>query len=126
MAERSRARVQEEKIRQRAYELWESEGRKEWGAEDYWLRAEQELERLGPQVNEGEGNRSAAQIFDRNQTAFAREADVAGHSAAARKALEGAEGNELRKAEQAGKAHSHGEDPGLHRKVAREGNKKGG
>jgi len=126
MAEKSRTREQEQNIRQRAYEIWEREGRKESGAEEYWLRAEQELQRLGPQTNEGEGNQSAARAFDRNQTAFAREADVAGRSAEARRALEGPEGEEVHKAEQAGKARSHGEDPELHRKVAREGNKKGG
>jgi DUF2934 family protein len=125
MAENSRTPEQEQRIRRRAYELWEREGRRESGAEEYWLRAEQELERMGPQTNEGEGNRSAALAFDRNQTAFAREADVAGRSAAAREAFDGAEGEELRKAEQAGRAHSHGEDPELNRKVARE-HKKGG
>jgi hypothetical protein len=125
MAENSRTPEQEQRIRRRAYELWEREGRRESGAEEYWLRAEQELERMDPQTNEGEGNRSAALTFDRNQTAFAREADVAGRSAAAREAFDGAEGEELRRAEQAGKAHSHGEDPELNRKVARE-HKKGG
>ena len=33
---------QEDKIRQRAYELWESEGRA-GSPEDHWLRAEREL-----------------------------------------------------------------------------------
>lgn len=120
MAEKSRTPEQEQKIRSRAYELWDRDGRPDSRSQEYWLRAEQELERLGPQTNEGEGNRSAALAFDRNQTAFAREADVAGRSAAAREALEGAEGEELRRAEQAGKSHSHGEDPELNRKVARE------
>ena len=32
-----------EKIRQRAYEIWDREGRQEGRAEDYWLRAEREL-----------------------------------------------------------------------------------
>lgn len=125
MAENSRTPEQEQRVRRLAYALWEREGRRESGAEEYWLRAEQELERMGPQTNEGEGNRSAALAFDRNQTAFAREADVAGRSAAAREAFDGTEGDELRKAEQAGKAHSHGEDPELNRKVARERKKDG-
>lgn len=33
----------EEQIRNRAYELWEQEGHKEGQPEDYWYRAEQEL-----------------------------------------------------------------------------------
>lgn len=34
----------------------------------------------------------------------------------AEKALEGKEGDELRRAEEIGKRHSHGEDPALHKK----------
>jgi hypothetical protein len=33
----------EEKIRRRAYELWESEGCPDGGAEAYWFRAEREI-----------------------------------------------------------------------------------
>ena len=32
-----------DKIRQRAYEIWDREGRQEGRAEDYWLQAEREL-----------------------------------------------------------------------------------
>jgi hypothetical protein len=32
-----------DKIRQRAYEIWDGEGRPEGRAEDYWLQAEREL-----------------------------------------------------------------------------------
>ena len=32
-----------ERIRQRAYELWEDSGRPAGGAEEFWHRAEQEL-----------------------------------------------------------------------------------
>ena len=33
----------EERIRQRAYELWEDGGKPEVGAEAFWLQAEREL-----------------------------------------------------------------------------------
>ena len=33
----------EERVRVRAYEIWEREGRPEGGAEQHWLRAEEEL-----------------------------------------------------------------------------------
>ena len=33
----------EERIRQRAYELWEDNGRPEGGADEFWQRAEREL-----------------------------------------------------------------------------------
>ena len=125
MTDESRTPEREEQIRRRAYELWERDPRREASAEEYWLRAEEELERLGPQTNEGEGNRSAALVFDRNQTAFAREADVAGRSAAARDALAGTEGEALRRAEEIGKSHSHGEDPELNRGAARSRKKDG-
>ena len=32
-----------DRIRQRAYEIWDREGRQEGRAEDYWLQAEREL-----------------------------------------------------------------------------------
>lgn len=38
----------EERIRQRAYELWEDTGQPEGGAEDFWLQAEGEIKgRMG-------------------------------------------------------------------------------
>jgi hypothetical protein len=33
----------EEKIRQRAYELWETSGQKEGSEMDFWLQAEREI-----------------------------------------------------------------------------------
>lgn len=33
----------EERIRQRAYELWEDRGRPASGAEEYWYQAEREI-----------------------------------------------------------------------------------
>ena len=108
-----------EAIRRRAHELWEAEGRPQGRHLDHWLQAELELSRVGSQANEGEGNKTAALAFDRSQTQFAREADVATYSKAAREALEGREAAELRSAEQAGRAHSHGEDPGLYQKASR-------
>jgi hypothetical protein len=40
------ATSQDEKIRQRAYEIWESEGRT-GNPEDHWFRAQQELDDQG-------------------------------------------------------------------------------
>ena len=113
MIEQPKSREHEERIRRRAYELWEREGRPESGQEQHWLRAEAELEASGFGGNQGEGNRAAGLAFDRSQSEFARNADVMGKAAAARDALDGVEGDELRRAERAAKAHSHGEDAGL-------------
>ena len=119
MTEKSRSKEQEEGIRRRAYELWEREGRPDNEQLAFWLRAEAELEAGEFAGNQGEGNRAAGQAFDRAQTEFAQGADVMGKAAAARDALDGPEGPVLRKAEQIGKAHSHGEDPQLARKSGR-------
>jgi hypothetical protein len=113
MADRTK---HEEKIRKRAYELWEQDGRPHLRDHDHWLRAEAELEAAGPQGNEGEGNVTAALAYDHSQTEFAEKADVKRKAKAAKKALDGPEGPELRKAEAAGKSHSKGEDPELRKK----------
>ncbi|HEX7198651.1 MAG TPA: DUF2934 domain-containing protein [Dongiaceae bacterium] len=113
MADRTK---HEEKVRKRAYELWEKDGRPHLRDHDHWLRAEAELAAAGPQGNEGEGSRTAALAYDHSQTEFAQKGDVKGKAKAAKKALDGPEGAELRKAEAAGKARSKGEDPELRKK----------
>ncbi len=81
-----------------------------------WSKAEDELKQAPRDKNEGEGNKSAAKVFDRNQSDYARHGDVTGQANAAKSALEGAEREELEEAEETGKSHSHGEDPALFRK----------
>ncbi len=46
MAEKQRTTEQQEKIRGRAYELWEQEGRPHARHREHWAKAEQELEKL--------------------------------------------------------------------------------
>ena len=117
MADRTK---HEEKIRKRAYELWEQDGRPHLRDHDHWLRAEAELEAAGPQGNEGEGSVTAALAYDHSQTEFAAEkGEVKRKAKAAKKALDGPEGPELRKAEAAGKARSKGEDPALRKKASK-------
>src|SRR5215469_3733094 len=118
MADRTTER--EEKIRRRAYEIWEEEGRPQFRDHDHWLRAEAELAAAGPQGNEGEGSRTAALAYDHSQTEFAQDKpEVKRKAKAAKKALDGPEGRELRKAEAAGKARSKGEDPALRKKASK-------
>jgi hypothetical protein len=52
------ATSQDEKIRQRAYEIWESEGRT-GNPEDHWFRAQQELADQGQ-----EGSAATGEIPD--------------------------------------------------------------
>jgi len=121
MADRTK---HQEKVRKRAYELWEQEGRPHLRDHDHWLRAEAELAAAGPQGNEGEGSRTAALAYDHSQTEFAQKGDVKRKAKAAKKALDGPAGAELRKAEAAGKARSKGEDPALRKKSTKESGKR--
>ena len=63
------------------------------------------------QRNEGEGNRTAAREYNQAQRDFARSGKVGESAKAARKAVEGAEADELRDAELIGKRHVAEEDP---------------
>jgi hypothetical protein len=63
--------------------------------------------------NEGEGNHTAARQYNAEQHEFAKSGKVEQAAKDAAKAVDGPEGEDLRKAEDAGKRHSHGEDPQL-------------
>ncbi|MDB5569616.1 MAG: hypothetical protein JWN93_799 [Hyphomicrobiales bacterium] len=63
--------------------------------------------------NQGEGNRGAAKAYNEETTRFAQSGKAPAKAEEARKALEGAEGDELRRAEEEAKRHSKGEDPAL-------------
>ena len=65
------------------------------------------------QANEGEGNRTAAAAYNKGVRDFEKTGQVEKKAREAADALDGPEAAELRKAEQAGKEHSHGEDPAL-------------
>ena len=62
------------------------------------------------QQNEGEGNRTAAREYNKAQHDFARSGKVDEKAREARKAVEGAEADELRDAELVGKRHVAEED----------------
>ena len=68
---------------------------------------------MGSQANEGEGNRTAARAYNKGVRDFEKTGQVEKKAREAADALDGPEGAELRKAEEAGKQHSHGEDPAL-------------
>ena len=68
---------------------------------------------MATQQNEGEGNRTAAKQYNDSQKKFVDRGKVDPAARDAAKAVDGAEGSELRKAEQIGKRHSRGEDPQL-------------
>src|SRR5512146_22356 len=61
--------------------------------------------------NEREGNRTAARAYDAAQRKFVTEGEVEKKAREAEEALDGPEGDALRRAEEAGKSRSQGEDP---------------
>ena len=65
--------------------------------------------------NEGEGSQTAARAYNEKTKQFVEKQDVEAKAEEAARALEGREGDELRKAEEQGRSHAHGEDPQVHR-----------
>jgi len=68
---------------------------------------------MGSQANEGEGNRTAARAYNKGVRDFEKTGQVEKKAREAADALDGPEATELHQAEEAGKTHSHGEDPAL-------------
>lgn len=116
-----------ERIRSKAYEIWERDGQPNGRALDHWLEAEgqvvdrtgeadrQDREQSGPSANEGEGNRTAARQYNESQQRFVRSGRVETQAREAEKALAGGEGEELREAERVGKRRAAEEDPAVKR-----------
>jgi hypothetical protein len=71
---------------------------------------------MSEQKNEGEGNKTAARTYNEQQKRFAESGKVADAAEDARKAVDGPEGEELRRAEKEAQSHAHGEDPALKKK----------
>ncbi len=65
---------------------------------------------------EGEGSYTAAREYDRGAEKTAKSGKVEQKAREAKQAVDGPEGDALRRAEAEGKRHSHGEDPALHKK----------
>jgi hypothetical protein len=71
---------------------------------------------MAEQKNEGEGNRTAARAYDRDQKRFAESGKVPEAARQAEQSLEDTEQRRhLEQAEREGKSHAHGEDPALKR-----------
>ena len=93
-----------EKIRERAYQLWQQLGEPEGQHDDHWLQAEREYNESAPGDGvEGEGSYAGARQYDEATTAFANSGKVGPAADAAVKSLDDpAEAAELKKAEEAG------------------------
>lgn len=112
------------RISLRAYEIWEKRGRPHGDDLENWLEAEREVNaELGASpsgngadegANEGEGSRSAARAYNAGLQQFERTGQVERKAREAAQAVDGPEGEELRRAEEEGRRRSRGEDPLLH------------
>jgi len=73
----------------------------------------------GKQKNEGEGNRTAARIYNKATERFAKSGRVKPQAERARKAIEGNEKRDLEQAERLGQSKARDEDPAIRRKSPR-------
>ncbi|HEY3919935.1 MAG TPA: hypothetical protein VGL83_19240 [Stellaceae bacterium] len=67
-------------------------------------------------ANQGEGDYRSARAYDKHVRETVESGQVEKKAHEAEKAIEGKEGEALRRAEAEGKRHSHGEDPQLNKK----------
>jgi Protein of unknown function (DUF2934) len=108
-----------QRIRGRAYQLWQEQGEPEGKEAEHWLQAERELHYNGAgcaseDANEGEGSQTGSRAYDEATTAFAHSGKVAAAAADAVKALDNpADAAEMKAAERLGRRRSRGKDPAL-------------
>jgi len=96
-----------DRIRERAYQIWESLGQPHGRHDDHWLQAEREIlgkdaAEPGSFLNEAAGQ-EATRAYDRNVKKFSDSGQVDNKMKEAERALEGPEREELKRAEEAGK-----------------------
>ena len=95
-----------ERIRERAYQIWEGNGR-EGNSEEHWLQAEREVlgsEAAAPEAFSGEAaGRNATRVYDDHATKFGANGRVDEKVREAEEALDGPEREELERAEEVGK-----------------------
>src|ERR1700686_2018785 len=94
-----------ERIRTRAYEIWEGNGR-EGNPEEHWLEAEREVlgdQAAAPDSFSGEAaGRNAARTYDDNVRKFGENGRVDEKVKEAEKKLDGPEREQLKRAEEIG------------------------
>ena len=66
-------------------------------------------------ANEGEGSRTAARHYEEATRDFVKKGGVDEKAREAARAVDGPEGDALKRAEREGKSHAHGEDPAVKR-----------
>jgi len=100
-----------ERIRERAYQIWEGGGR-DGNSEEHWLQAEREV--LGSaaapadKFNGDAAGRDATRAYDEHAKKFGANGRVEEKVREAEAALDGPEREELQRAEEAGKRRARG------------------
>lgn len=100
-----------ERIRERAYQIWEGNGR-EGSPEEHWLQAEREV--LGSEAAPADSfsgeaaGREATRTYDSNVKKFGESSRVAEKVREAKEALDGPGGEDLKRAEEVGKRRAKG------------------
>src|SRR5262249_18998006 len=113
----------EQLISLRAYEIWEGRGRPDGQLDDCRRRAEREIDAGHPELGakgkaagdraEGKGTYRDPRAYNKGLRDFEKTGKVGAKAREAAEALDGPEAESLRKAEEIGGSHSHGEDPAL-------------
>ncbi len=85
-----------QRIRERAYEIWISEGRPEGRQLDHWHRAEWELQTEGANASHDEVGLAAAREYDRDVKDFDHDGQVNRSAREAEHALAGPHAEELK------------------------------
>jgi Protein of unknown function (DUF2934) len=95
-----------ERIRERAHQIWEREGRPEGRELEHWRQAEQEIAdelRQSPDTEPDAAGRGAAREYDKATRDFSQRGKVESKAQEATNAIESGEADSLREAEKAGK-----------------------
>jgi hypothetical protein len=100
-----------ERTRERAYQIWEGNGR-EGNPEEHWLQAEREVlrnEAAAPGSFSGQAaGRDATRTYDNNVRKFGESGRIAAKVKEAKAALDSPEREDLKRAEEAGKRRAKG------------------
>jgi hypothetical protein len=109
-----------QQIRERAYQIWESEGRPEGNSTEHWYAAERELQEnkgspAEEEISSDEAGIQAAREYDNAVEQFDQNGRVDLSAQEAKEAVEGPEGASLKEAESIGKRRRKGEDLGGNR-----------
>ena len=104
-----------QRVRERAYQIWENAGRPDGCSIEHWYAAEQDL--LDTEDSPAEEARpsdeagiQAAREYDNSVEQFEKTGQVDRSAQEAKRAVQGPEGGSLKKAEALGKRRSKGED----------------